>query len=98
MAEHTPGPWKAPMMHGEAGPTTGYVWAEEPHGGPVAVVCHTVANPDIAMTANARLIAAAPDMLAVLRRVDDNLSLYGRDQVKEAARAAIAKAEGRDDA
>jgi hypothetical protein len=44
-------------------------------------------------TANARLIAAAPDMLAALRRVvrDD----FESEDVLEICRAAIAKAEGK---
>ena len=68
MSKHTPGPWRAPLIGGDHG-TTGIIWADEPHGGVVATVSRTVQHPDPAeQTANARLIAAAPDMLAALER------------------------------
>lgn len=51
---------------------------------------------------NAHLIAAAPDMLAVLEGMDEELSLWGADTIETmnlkarlgAIRAAIAKAKG----
>lgn len=64
-------------------------------------VSHTgvsISSPDFdEAAANARLIAAAPDLLAALRdllkRVDDG-SDYGPDHAVSIARAAIAKATG----
>jgi len=71
---HTPGPWRV-----------------EPDGqgcdrvvGPRGTVADTIGN-----EANARLIAAAPDVLAALKRYVEH---YG-DPLK-VARVAIAKAEG----
>ena len=90
-AQHTPGPWVA---HGH------YVYA---------VSVGTVAraewfSPKKADTetrrANARLIAAAPDLFAALRLLVSTASTQPLDVKRlmagfNAARAAIAKAEGR---
>ena len=46
-------------------------------------------------TANTRLIAAAPDMLAALKRVMQLSASAGSDEIFGEVRAAIAKAEGR---
>ena len=109
MSKHTPGPWKAPLISsfmGAANSTTGFVWAEEPHGGPVATICTSVANPDTARTANARLIAAAPDMLDALKSLQQPLlvaiDIAGQNTTEEEmlskayhdVQDAIAKAEG----
>lgn len=91
MAEHTPGPWHAPILND--GSTTGYVWAEEPHGGIVATVMPLGPNDPSDYVANARLIAAAPDMLEVLEDSD-----YAHCNCESPrclrARAVIAKARG----
>jgi hypothetical protein len=61
-AEHTPGPWR---------PTdVGSVRSVAPDdvGGLVAVVYPLVVDDRATMAANARLIAAAPDLLAFARR------------------------------
>jgi hypothetical protein len=44
--------------------------------------------------ANARLIAAAPELLAALKQTLDNCKFWC-DDFKDAVRAAIAKAEGK---
>ena len=94
MSKHTPGPWSAPLNDGN---TTGIVWAKEPHGGVVATVSAAVQNPpDRAQaSANARLIAAAPDLLASLRELTVAAPADGSAEsaVYARARAAIAKAE-----
>jgi hypothetical protein len=80
---HTPGPW-----HVEDDQT---IWA----GHKLVAVA---ARPNVPMTANARLIAAAPDLLeacqtlATLLDTDDWIAT-GRLSVKQ-AQAAIAKATG----
>ena len=88
--QHTPGPWRI----GDAGHTI----FGAPNGTPSP---KTIANlPFKNGGHDARLIAAAPDLLAALR----NLEFYGRHWSKpvtgfvdamSAASAAIAKAEGR---
>ena len=84
MSKHTPGPWRVPMIDAES---TGILWGNEDR--PVAVICGT----DATMTANAKLIAAAPDMLAALEGllIDED---YRCDADWEFARHAIAKAKG----
>ena len=84
-AKHTPGPWYATTM-GKAG------WVD--------VFAHGVDIP-IASTrhqdqeANARLIAAAPELLEALQSVLDNcLDSEGLCTAHAKARAAIAKATG----
>ena len=87
MSDHTPGPWKAPLIGGDHS-TTGMVWAEEPFG----IVATVVAwGQSVAMqTADAHLIAAAPDMLAELRRLRDVVG----DEDASCIDAVIAHAEG----
>lgn len=87
--KHTPGPWR--------------FYAEpQPNGCPivgtgglmVAQLAHSINHPEQRDTAiaNARLIAAAPDLLEALRGV---LRVADRATVEfDAARAAIAKATG----
>lgn len=109
-AKHTPGPWRhnglersKPHVHDEQKAVA--VWAGET---PVALCKWDVGRygpvDDETADANARLIAAAPDLLVILKRI-----LYAHDtgncgasmgeailcrSYAEHARAAIAKAEG----
>lgn len=101
MSKHTPGPWYVyehederrigvPLMAGR------YV----PH----AVVRHPGDIPNGTLDANARLIAAAPDLLRAIGDVRTRLIEHGHGQIPayafseimEAIDAAIAKAEGVD--
>ena len=90
--KHTPGPWTFRLNGGD------FVIETQPHGEDVAVIHSTFGgtNDD---NANARLIAAAPDMLAALRAVQMwswELPLLLREhQRMQAVDAPIAKAEGR---
>jgi hypothetical protein len=97
---HTPGPWAARKL----GPPS-YTWQVDSGGGPIAVI--TTPQPPFATKgdparseANARLIAAAPELLAVARGF---VAIYGREGAYVSpltntclrdARAAIAKATG----
>jgi hypothetical protein len=88
MSEHIPGPWELFASQNGAFDITALNGA--------VVICHREdwthrANES---RANARLIAAAPDMLAALKRV---LAVADRKTEEfDAARAAIAKATGTD--
>lgn len=93
MSKHTPGPWG------------NHKWNSEEHqisalGGTVALINHDHSHiSDEAADANARLIAAAPDLLAALHRAVNHLIMDGvscddAPQALRQARAAIAKAEG----
>ena len=94
-ARHTPGPWRA-MPDGAIQKD-----AAMPTG--AAVIAYTRHADEKTMRANARLIAAAPDLLAALRLLLDGLQTYAPEFLHglpkadyiRAARAAIAKAEGR---
>jgi hypothetical protein len=92
-SKHTPGPWIVgrgadglPIIH--TAPDT-----VSPSGQGVAHICKRAMCQD--HEANARLIAAAPDLLEALRAL-----LWKPDGwvEQENARAALAKAEGRTDA
>lgn len=84
---HTPGPWTLAggrvieTTSGEfaVNRTTGDGWRRSPRE----------------LDANARLVAAAPELLEALRRCADRLGDMDCGDELDAARAAIAKAEGR---
>ncbi len=101
---HTPGPWH---VHPSEPDDTAHVFAADPLGSNADGDIVTIA--DFISDGDARLIAAAPDMLAALKAVDvifdavalatcDGVELLG-PKVREvletslAVRAAIAKAE-----
>ena len=94
MDEHTAGPWNAPLLNGE---TTGLVWAGEPYGGVIASV-HQLAKKDFGTTtANALLIAAAPEMLEALEWIlneDWNDGPGSWTHVRERIESVIAKTQG----
>lgn len=81
MVKHTPGPWKA---RGNS------VWhnAEGDEIGIVAGV--STSKPAAENAANARLIAAAPDLLAALRLIAN--ARTNMEEKQRIARVAIAKA------
>ena len=90
MSKHTPGPWAYENYRG-----TVHVFIDNEGGTPS--ICKLVGNDK---DANARLIAAAPDLLEALEyyveKVAD-LSRYGvmiETSLREKAEAAIAKAKG----
>ena len=86
---HTPGPW---TIEGTRDSDEFWVVKDE---GPVCEISQTFGYPD-ADEANARLIAAAPDLLAALQEWTSmavNSGLEGCDEILEQAEAAIAKAE-----
>ena len=110
MTRHTPGPWRiqgAVTITGQPGGIPRFlVWPAEETETSVAEICEIDCQIegnytcDIAEAeANARLIAAAPDMYAVCRALVQNQavpceSLIDLRQITAQARAAIAKAEG----
>ena len=101
-AQHTPGPWEL-----DCSGLGAWIMAGGPDGLHVATI--PIARDGDWSDANARLIAAAPDMLAALKHIlaaDEaamkELAKMGSDQFDTShgssiglARAAIAKAEGR---
>jgi hypothetical protein len=95
MALHTPGPWHHSRLR-SAGPAPGCCIGAENNSN-VALVHHEALDRGRQETlANARLIAAAPDLLATLEallaKVHCGTAL--ECPLCDAARAAIAKAKG----
>lgn len=89
---HTPGPWHIRGDDGSPGYVEGrHIYAEhEGNTGCVAIVRGSMAN--------AHLIAAAPEMLAALERLESGVRLWisrgVSDEDMAVAQAAIAKARG----
>lgn len=86
---HTPGPWR--IETGGGSDPTSHVYADDPNGcaadGDLVTIADLIEN-----EANARLIAAAPDLLAACKKMRQIASAqFGLNE----ANAAIAKAEGR---
>lgn len=96
---HTPGPW---MVHETGFYTNPFKITARGKHGAVANIPHSEITTTARQSANARLIAAAPELLAALEGMDEELSLWGEDTLEtmnltarsEAIRAAIAKAKG----
>ena len=84
MSKHTPGPWVVDAAQ------YGYIITAKGGAYDIAVV-RDIGNED--NKANARLIAAAPELLAALKRATDLLARYDHDDAWRQARAAIAEAE-----
>jgi len=90
--KHTPGPWKAGPFNviADSGAIVADCCARD-------AITGTPAPAEYA--ANAKLIAAAPDLLAVCKMVLDRHSYQGTGEpwsdLFKAAREAIAKAEGK---
>jgi hypothetical protein len=86
MTQHTPGPWEIEYND----PNEEY-WVTEPHydAGPAKIVYHIE---------DARLIAAAPDLLAVCQELEESASYWSEYYVPlgivDRLKAAIAKATG----
>lgn len=81
-AKHTPAPWRLPhFVSEESGCDCGYIFANDDRMGAVASVhfhkreCDDNPPKDEAK-ANARLIAAAPDLLAALKTIFDEWQAY----------------------
>lgn len=90
---HTPGPWKVDAASYIRGP-------KGEHLAGVMSYSETVAKGPLPQDANARLIAAAPDMLAMLKAANEAFFVRGtRQELLKAlkdSKALIARAEGRE--
>ena len=93
MAKHTPGPWR--IVGDDEGCKSIEAYGEDEHGiFSVSEIGFTDGIEEGEDKANARLIAAAPDMLNALKYIK-RCKLYGpADQAWELIDAAIAKADG----
>ena len=97
-AKHTPGPWELARNDQHAGSIATLYGCE---GGYIEVWT-TKWPAGVNQEANARLIAAAPELLEALQSIVDDHEFCGnswgdrREAWIATARAALAKAEGRD--
>lgn len=93
--KHTPGPWAVGPWFDNDGQPEIIIEHVTPHGNLVPAVA---LGGLVGQEANAHLIAAAPDLLAVARMVIDTYPLVSSAgnsaELIKAARAAIAKATG----
>jgi hypothetical protein len=110
--KHTPGPWIGKNEHGKYNPDHAWIADDENKlssesaaiwagGKVIALVVHSsnrfTAESDPSIDANARLIAAAPDLLEALKKLcdmadDGDVACWVAEWDK--ARAAITKATG----
>lgn len=86
MSKHTPGPWRA---------CSGFP-SVEAAGAANLALCNDQRIPMSERLANARLIAAAPDLLEALKRAVGWIETSSEGEIATSiALAAIAKAEGK---
>ncbi len=92
MSAHTPGPWYPAYAIGVGGTTP----ISDERNNQIASVDVLAWDDRYSSTANARLIAAAPDLLEALREIAEERgpNELTRDGIVTLARAAIAKATG----
>lgn len=95
--KHTPGPWNisTPCKRDANGVPCAWLNLDAPgHIGGMKIETH-YSMPDDEMNANARLIAAAPDLLAACKALAESIAFRiddPRAKLRDAALAAIAKA------
>lgn len=108
-SKHTPGPWIPYSEEGPRGKEFRHSVCRVPltDGGVIdwdrddfehVCVCEAIGKTEAHAEANARLIAAAPELLTALRSMlasVDDIYIAENPRTFDAARAAIAKAEGR---
>ncbi len=93
-AKHTPGPWQQKCADYDPLTIIALVDSDGMGNLQYSRICE-VDDCDSAIE-NARLIAAAPELLEALRFMNGKCDLYGpADRAREMARKAIARAEGR---
>lgn len=91
--QHTPGPWQLEAGRNIKTPNGEFFlsYGEDKHGNPL----FRPVNGWVEMDANARLIAAAPDLLKALKHLTENaLDMGWSDQILIDAHAAITAATG----
>lgn len=87
--QHTPGPWTT-----DGAACTGDLDVISPAGRITLIDCEFSDESEDVLTANARLISAAPELLAAIEGLLNALPSATTHPAIKAARAAIAKATG----
>lgn len=90
-AQHTPGPWRTGPSH-----VVQYQWHDEQNRRCTSWIAECVGDhPPGEIEANARLIAAAPELLAACELIDAYLYATARkSNERQIVQAAIARATG----
>lgn len=104
-SKHTPGPWWVEVRPNPASAITPLFQIQAKHRGEGSNYCIASVNFWEAPEANARLIAAAPDLLSALKKVHklltyaephSNEEFYATlDEIEAVLESAISEAEGR---
>ena len=89
MSAHTPGPWVAVKYSAKK-----FGLGQRGDGAFFLLQCVNDTADDLQARADARLIAAAPDLLEALIQISENLPYSSPVNAHIIARAAIAKATG----
>lgn len=96
MSNHTPGPWYAEEQSYDS--SSFYIRGSTPRGERLTwgkgAVAHIPRSTVMPMYENARLIAAAPDLLEALNALLSIHIAHHNDPIHVAARAAVSKATG----
>lgn len=100
-AKHTPGPWK--LVLNKFGCEAAVTVANKNSPDQPFIVAMCDDGEHLNNEANARLIAAAPEMLKAIKQLysiymDFNRTSFDLNEIRSILDKAIAKAEGRDDA
>lgn len=96
MDKHTPGPWVVDINHATGNPEFIRTFISSSDGGDMYDIANVWCDETGNAKANARLIAAAPDLLAALQIAENALDMYSGGQSSDLAaiRIAIDKATG----
>ena len=92
-AAHTPGPWRVSESHGQGRIDIRTTQSQGVQSYPLIAETTALSVPYIEAKANARLIAAAPEMAETLEQTDiaitNLLQIYGEHAIIDGARAKL---------
>jgi hypothetical protein len=89
---HTPGPWRLGINDKYHKQHYRVIETDNPNYLSVAEICWICNDEDRETEPNARLIAAAPEMLEALKKIEEFALMNEQDEVYEITKQAIAKA------
>ncbi len=100
MSQHTPGPWTSEYREGRAAAQYGHHVHSNVYSRPGVsdgrdAIAEVRGESDEVARANARLIAAAPEMYAFIKHLFDAGIILPTESVGKDARALLARIEGR---
>ncbi len=92
-ANHTPGPWEGHRHKEQDNKKAGFIVIQSRYRNTanVATVIPCIGMKPEEVESNARLIAAAPDMLSMLQMLNDYADAFGEPQLMKAKISALIK-------